>query len=598
MLTKIYPEWNGTKEGNNVIRTWNSVVKPRKSMFWYYTIFNQDSSTISGQIQLRSRFEEMVDDKTDFYFTAQTFGQRNLQTMGLPGENAHYYKYRTTTGREVLGQTMQALSYGCKGVFYETYYSYKSQDGIFVTPENPEGLYFAESLVGIDIIQYNVPRVYDYGLYDTIKSIGARLRGPLGKTLSHLEIDRNSQYVSSALVFYTPQGHESWDKIGGSLSIYGNDLLIYPPHTTHFINFGATKLKPKIDSKLKGSYYFLHNANTFDEVDLGTNGVYATYDTIKVGLRVTDFTNWVFQDIESGTKYRFLNTSATGFDLVQGIHLKKGDGRLFRLIPTVAWEGEFLTDEVITTGEIISSEGTITVPTGVTLKIEGNYTITDSLIIEDGGVLTLEPGSTLNLDSASSVYCAGDIYFNGTETNKVTINFLQPNETKQNSIYLGRESSAIIKYAQIKNGYSGISATNGFDTLIIDKCNFTNISHAALLLNGAGYDKPLITNNTYTNCDYTGFFSNLSTVVINSDSANTRSGYCFSGIEYALPKEGIVSIKLYDITGRLVKQLVNEQKSTGRYKTTIESGNMASGIYIYSLRVNDININKKLVILK
>ncbi len=114
-----------------------------------------------------------------------------------------------------------------------------------------------------------------------------------------------------------------------------------------------------------------------------------------------------------------------------------------------------------------------------------------------------------NLDSASSVYCTGDIYVNGTETNKVTINFLQPNESKQNSIYLGRESSAIIKYAQIKNGYSGITATNGFDTLIIDNCNFTNISHSALLLNGNGYDNAKITNNTNTNCDYAGFFSNL-----------------------------------------------------------------------------------------
>ncbi|MBK8661970.1 MAG: T9SS type A sorting domain-containing protein, partial [Ignavibacteriales bacterium] len=52
------------------------------------------------------------------------------------------------------------------------------------------------------------------------------------------------------------------------------------------------------------------------------------------------------------------------------------------------------------------------------------------------------------------------------------------------------------------------------------------------------------------------------------------------------------SIKLYDITGRLVKRLVNEQKPSGRHKTTIESGNLASGIYIYSLRVNEININK------
>ncbi len=530
MLTKIYPEWTGEKEGNNVIRTWNREVNPRKSMFWYYTIFNQDISTISGQIQLRTRFEEMVDDKTDFYFTAQTFGQRNLRTMGLPGENAHYYKYRTPTGRELLGQTMQALSYGCKGVFYETYYSYKSEDGIFVTPKNPDGLYFAESLVGIDTIHYNVPRLYDYGLYDTIKSIGARLRGPLGRTLSQLEIEKNGVHATATHIYYTPSGEGYWDNIGGSLVIYGDPLLNYPPLTTHFINFGATKLKPKMDSKLKGSYYFLHNANTFDEVDLGPNGVYAIYDTIKIGLKVTGYTNWVLKDIESETKYRFIDTSTTGFDLVQGIYLNKGDGKLFRLFPTIGSSGLLLQDEIIPTDAILSTEGTITVPDGVTLKIEGNYTLTDSLIIEDGGVLTLEPGSTLNLDSASSVYCAGDIYVNGTATNKVTINFLQSNETNQNSIYLGRESSAIIKYAEIKNGYSGITATNGFDTLIIDNCNFTNISRAALLLNGAGYDKTLITNNTYTNCDYAGFFFNLSTVVINTDSANTRSGYCFLGV--------------------------------------------------------------------
>jgi len=69
-------------------------------------------------------------------------------------------------------------------------------------------------------------------------------------------------------------------------------------------------------------------------------------------------------------------------------------------------------------------------------------------------------------------------------------------------------------------------------------------------------------------------------------------------IEYALPKEGLVTITLYDIAGRLVKQLVNEQKSPGRYKTVIESDKLASGVYIYAMRVNEISINKKMVILK
>jgi len=69
-------------------------------------------------------------------------------------------------------------------------------------------------------------------------------------------------------------------------------------------------------------------------------------------------------------------------------------------------------------------------------------------------------------------------------------------------------------------------------------------------------------------------------------------------IEYTLPKEGLVTITLYDIAGRLVKQLVNEQKAPGRYKTVIESDKLASGVYIYAMRVNEISINKKMVILK
>jgi hypothetical protein len=586
MLTKIYPEWDGYKEGLNVIDTWAEVVKPRKLMFWYYTIFNVQEGTYISQLQLRDRLREAANYDKDFFYTAQTFGTRKLQYMGVfPPLDSHYYKYRTPTGSQALGQSMLALAYGSKGIFYETYYSY-------ISSAPGWGDYFAESLVGNNSDDFDRPRSNDYGLYDTIVSLGKRLKGPLGNLLPKLEFSEEESYI-----YNTWQRDRKQNSIHPTkLKIFGEGIPEYP--NNRFLNLGITRLQPKTSFNITGDYYFLLNQITFDNFALDPE-VISTYNSLHVGINVSVFRNWRFYDIEGGDDFKFVKlNNHTGSDFTAIIPIGKGDGRLFRLIPTAASTGTFLTDEVLPSGETISSEGTITVQDGVTLKIEGNYTLTDSLIIEDGGVLALEPGSTLNLDSASSVFCAGDLYINGTETNKVTINFLQPNETKQNSIYLGNGSSAIVKYAEIKNGYSGISALNGFDTLIIDNCNFTNISHAALLLNGNGYDNAKIKNNTYTNCDYAGFFSNLSSVVINSDSANTTSGYYFSGIEYALPKEGLVTIKLYDITGRLVKQLVNEQKPSGRHKTTIESGNLASGIYIYSLRVNEININKKLVILK
>jgi hypothetical protein len=588
MLTKIYPEWDGHKEGLNVIEKWAQIAKPRKLMFWYYTIFNSGEGTYISQLQLRTRLQEAVAHDKDFFYTAQTFGSRKLNYIGVvPPHDNHYFKYRTPTGNQVLGQSMLALAYGCKGLFYETYYSYKSDAPVW-------GNYFAESLVGenFDSLWYDKPRTNDYGLYDTIASLGKRLKGPLGNLLPKLEFSGEESYI------YNEWDGERVPEVSNptKLRIFGDGIPEYP--STRWINLGVTRLQPKTEYNLIGDYYFLLNQNTSENITPENGDPFTYYNNIHVGITVSGPKNWNFLDVEGGYSFTFENVSSTGVDFTAIIPMGKGDGRLYRLIPTLSSTGPLLVDETLPTGEIFSSEGTIIVPTGVTLKIEGNYTLKDSLVIEDGGVLTLEPGSTLNLDSASSVYCAGDIYINGTLTNKVTINFLQPNESKQNSIYLGRESSAVLKYAQIKNGYWGISALNGFDSLIIDNCNFTNISHEALLVNGAGYDKPLNTNNTYTNCDYAGFFSNLSTVVINSDSANTTSGYYFSGIEYALPKEGLVSIKLFDITGRLVKQLVNEQKPTGRHKTTIDSGNLVSGIYIYSLRVNDISINKKLVILK
>lgn len=69
-------------------------------------------------------------------------------------------------------------------------------------------------------------------------------------------------------------------------------------------------------------------------------------------------------------------------------------------------------------------------------------------------------------------------------------------------------------------------------------------------------------------------------------------------VEYALPEAGDVTIQLYDITGKIVKQLVNEHKTAGIHKTTIESDDLVSGVYIYSLGVNDLKISKKLIILK
>jgi len=69
-------------------------------------------------------------------------------------------------------------------------------------------------------------------------------------------------------------------------------------------------------------------------------------------------------------------------------------------------------------------------------------------------------------------------------------------------------------------------------------------------------------------------------------------------IKYQLPEQGFVTLKIYDILGREVKTLVNEFKSKGRYSINFNAGNLASGVYIYRIKVNDFSTAKKLLLMK
>jgi len=69
-------------------------------------------------------------------------------------------------------------------------------------------------------------------------------------------------------------------------------------------------------------------------------------------------------------------------------------------------------------------------------------------------------------------------------------------------------------------------------------------------------------------------------------------------INYQIPDKGMVSLKVYDMLGREVAELVNELKEQGTYDVVFNSTNLPSGVYIYSLRVNDFVENQKMTLLK
>ncbi len=69
-------------------------------------------------------------------------------------------------------------------------------------------------------------------------------------------------------------------------------------------------------------------------------------------------------------------------------------------------------------------------------------------------------------------------------------------------------------------------------------------------------------------------------------------------IEYALPEPGDVELTIYNILGRRVATLVNDQKQAGRHQVTFDAGHLASGVYIYRLRADGFEQTRQFTLIK
>lgn len=63
-------------------------------------------------------------------------------------------------------------------------------------------------------------------------------------------------------------------------------------------------------------------------------------------------------------------------------------------------------------------------------------------------------------------------------------------------------------------------------------------------------------------------------------------------------KSGFVSLKIYDVLGRGVKTLINENKKPGEYKVKFDRSNLPSGVYFYSFKAGNFNQVRKILLIK
>jgi len=69
-------------------------------------------------------------------------------------------------------------------------------------------------------------------------------------------------------------------------------------------------------------------------------------------------------------------------------------------------------------------------------------------------------------------------------------------------------------------------------------------------------------------------------------------------IFYNLPLDGVVTLKVYDLMGKEVASLVNENKKAGSYEVTLEGNRLTSGVYFCKMSAKNFTSSIKMLFIK
>jgi hypothetical protein len=69
-------------------------------------------------------------------------------------------------------------------------------------------------------------------------------------------------------------------------------------------------------------------------------------------------------------------------------------------------------------------------------------------------------------------------------------------------------------------------------------------------------------------------------------------------IDYAIPQNGFVTLKVYDLLGREISTLVSETKTAGKYTVVFNAGALSAGVYCYKLTTANYSEVKKMMLIK
>ena len=276
--------------------------------------------------------------------------------------------------------------------------------------------------------------------------------------------------------------------------------------------------------------------------------------------------NELYQTTDGGNTF-FLNTSVSGF----------GFGRF----------SNYGSDNIFITGRKVYR------------SINGGMNWVDFPEVQDKSLIYL---GLLNIMSGYSVGNIGIIYKYYDETVPVELTTFSA-ELSDNSILLRWETATEINNSGFEIQRKEISDTDWIIIRFVNgKGTTTEKSFYSFM------DVPKL-NRTYEyrlkqiDFDGTFTFSDILKIEYLIDEYKLYQNYPnpfnpTTTIKYDLPNTSEVSLIIYDILGRKIKELVNTKQQAGRYEVQFNASNLASGVYIYQLIAEKYMSSRKMILMK
>jgi len=69
-------------------------------------------------------------------------------------------------------------------------------------------------------------------------------------------------------------------------------------------------------------------------------------------------------------------------------------------------------------------------------------------------------------------------------------------------------------------------------------------------------------------------------------------------INFSIPENGLVTLKVFNVLGQEVMELVNNVKSAGSYEVSFDASNLSTGMYVYKIQAGNYTATKKMMLIK